>query len=137
MCRLISERHGDLGLPYGLSYQIGRFDPQTAELLLDDGAVGLTCATFVLAVFASCGVRLIDTENWPERPEDAEWHKAIIAALSRRASPEHIAAVTTETGCARFRPEEVAGASSLEDPPRQFEEVVGAAQEVMVELGKL
>lgn len=135
MCRLVWGRHREAGLPYGLRYRSGRFDPITAELLLDDDAAGLTCATFVLALYASCGVRLIDCATWPAREDDAEWHENIIEMLRLHGvESEHIAAVAEETGCARFRPEEVAGACLSDELPGATEQIRAAGLEVVERL---
>ena len=79
---------------------------------------GLNCSTFVLTIFSSAGPRLIDTSNWPKRPEDKAWHEKLVKFLeSTDASPAHIKRVKKDIGCARIRPEEVAGACLEEVPP--------------------
>jgi len=39
-------------------------------LVLKDGIAGLTCATFVLALFRSAGIALLHEREWPVRRED-------------------------------------------------------------------
>ena len=126
-----------LRLPYGLKYAGGGF-ARDGTLALRGNAVGLTCATFVLAVFDYAGVLLLDVGGWPSRSEDAAWHATIVDQLGqgrRRASPEHIAAVRAEIPCARFRPEEVAAAGALYPPTAGFDACLARSAEILVALG--
>lgn len=123
-CRRIWKRVEEEGLriPYGLVYKGGKFSAQ-GRTQLAVGEIGLTCATFVLAVLATAGLKLLDLPTWEERDatriaEDNAWHAGIVALMkATRADYEisdgHIAGVEQERGCSRFRPEEVAGACGL------------------------
>jgi len=117
LCRLLIRKYakGKDPLAYALRYDGGRFDPGTGCFLSESGH-GLTCATFVLAVFKSHGVDLLRTDQWRERDEDKKWQQWILDELgdARYATPEHIRAVEREIklGCARFRPQEVAAAKA-------------------------
>jgi hypothetical protein len=82
-------------------------------LLLKEGK-GLNCSTFVLTVFQSAGPRLINKDGWPKRDSDKSWQKHLVEMLSKRAPAWHTRRVAKDIGCARIRPEEVAGAC-LED----------------------
>jgi len=139
MCRLVWDRHAAEGLPYAIRYHSGRFDPTTAELLLDNNAVGLTCATFILVVYASCGIQLILSKSWPPREDDMKWHDSIVDALEKHstAPAQHIETLRLEKGCARFRPEEVSAACLLEESPGSFEHVVKASHKVLEELAAI
>lgn len=135
MCRLVWQRHRDAGLPYGLRFRAGRFDPVSARLVLDKDAAGLTCATFVLGIYASCGLQLIDCTRWPARDDDGPWHQRVLALLEQKgAAPEHVTAVSEELGCARFRPEEIAGACLVDGWPAPFEDVKAASEKVVEQL---
>jgi hypothetical protein len=124
MCRLIHARHNDpdpqrrYNIPYSfLSGHNNRFNNATGELMLTDG-LGLTCSTFVLAVFESVYLPLIDFATWEPRAEDDARHAQLLADMETGfpqhgippAEPEHIAAVAAELPCIRVRPEEVAAA---------------------------
>jgi hypothetical protein len=128
MCRLILRRHNEKKIPYGLYYSGGTF---TAEgiLNLKPTENGLTCATFVLAVFDSCKIKLIDIENWLPRESDLVWHDYIIKCLIKtkdrfKISDTHIDNVKNEQGCARFRPEEVAISSAFNILPSSSEQII-------------
>ena len=126
-CRRIFGKYSEGGLKYGLYYRNGTFTDE-GLVKLDESASGLTCATFVLAVFASEGYKLIHTEEWPIREEDEEWHKSIIATLIQHgAEPEHITNVISEKGCARFRPEEVSLSCAYKDLPADTSDLIAQA----------
>lgn len=99
--------------------------------------LGLTCATFILAVFEAAGISLIKYDTWPEnRPSDFEWQKQIITALrrTRSATPEHIKAVEGDVGSARYRPEEVAGAATANPLPADFPLAAERGQQILERL---
>lgn len=80
------------------------------------------CSTFVLTVFAEAGPSLIDFTTWRTRESDAKWHRHLVAFLKRCAPEPHWKKVEQDIGCARVRPEEVAGAC-FEDPvPANFDQ---------------
>ena len=124
-CRRIRKYLDKIPIPYALLYDQTTFN-QDGMLTLGEKEHGLTCATFVLAVFNSCGIKLIDTENWPSRKEDTIWHELIIKVLnsSRSISQKHKENVANEKGCARFRPEEVGMSSTFAIQPGATEEII-------------
>jgi hypothetical protein len=88
--------------------------------------LGLTCATFVLAVFASRGIPLVRLDEWQARSEDVIWQDKIISDLRswRKGDPEveaHAAALQGERGCVRYRPEEVMAAGIASELPIGYE----------------
>ncbi len=129
MCRLIHSRHNDpdlrrrYNIPYAFrSGHNNRFNNGTGELMLRDG-LGLTCSTFVLAVFESVYLPLINFDSWETRAEDNARHQQLLADMTTGfpqygippAEPEHIAAVAADLPCIRVRPEEVAAAGMSND----------------------
>lgn len=125
LCRRIAENHvtGPSRIAYALKYQGGRFDDD--GVFVSEGGLGLTCATFVMALFASRGSPLVDWHDWRVREEDRAWLDHVVEMLRHRksrATKEHIDAVNEEAkkGCARFRPEEVAAAGVACELPVGF-----------------
>jgi hypothetical protein len=126
-CRRIAKRRPRI--PYGIVYEGGRLaDDGTAEL--SGRQVGLTCATFVLAVLKHAGYDMLDLGTWPPREGDDVWHAHIVKLLIRfhcrnqdLLTADHIVAVARERGCARFRPEEVAAACAQTQWPVTFTQV--------------
>lgn len=132
MCRLVWQRHQSGGLPYGIKYTEGRFDARTADLLLEGQTCGLTCATFVLALYASCAIPLLAVDTWKTRSDDVAWHRRVVEILRQTgASLEHLESVEAEVGCARFRPVDVAGGCLVDERPASFEAATTAAVGVL------
>jgi len=125
LCKLVGEKYtGAFGkkLCYAVRYTDGRFDPNSGEFLTRDGR-GLTCATFVMAMFRTYEVPLVLQDEWPKNREgDNAWHEKIVRGLTEdKADESHIEAVRNESDCARYRPEEVAAAALAEGLPAGFQ----------------
>lgn len=126
LCSLICTRNSQNGLAYALRYDGAYFD-QTGDLKSGPDEHGLTCATFVLALFANVSP-LIDLASWPAASEeDLKWQQRIVEVLGEYgAESGHVDAVRAQVGCIRVRPPEVAAASSLA-PPSHHEAVLPRA----------
>lgn len=96
-----------------------------------------SCATFVLAIFQSLQLPLVDLRSWPTRPEDVPWQEKIVAYLRSSSNPAtqaHAERVAQDIGCARLRPEEVAAAASATSLPASFAHVQQAASVIIAAL---
>lgn len=73
----------DIGsVAVGISEPTDCFDRETLRFLLGPTKTGLTCASFVLAVFQQSGLPLVVCESWPKpNEEDIEWQKLIVKIL--------------------------------------------------------
>lgn len=111
-------------LPYAFMFSQSKFTDK--GVVRGPGSQGMTCATFVLAMFNSIGLQLIDEDSWPIRKSEdlalLEILRPIMAlpdgtpsGTFSRISNE----VNAEPGVRRIRPEEVLGACAYE-PPVQF-----------------
>ena len=129
LCRLIHLRMEDadpkrhLRIPYAIRYGGSRFDQKTAEFDLGEG-YGLTCSTFVLCVFDSNFVPLIELKDWKKRDDDQARINKYLTWLERGfggfppASKEHIERFKVDIqrkDCLRVRPEEVAAAGLFDN----------------------
>ncbi len=133
-CRRIWKRfQQNRTFPYALGDFGADFDEQGA-LRLPPGSVGLTCATFVLAVFRAAEIDLVSEEGWPIRPEE---DLLFLESIRHFARPEHFALLQAQVdqGVARVHPQEVLGACTLETIPANFDAVRGAAEGVVRKLG--
>lgn len=74
--------------------------------------------------------------SWPVgRQGDLEWQEFVVSELIRTgADQKHIDAVKGDIGSARFRPEEVAGASLESRIPVEFEVAERRSREVLKRL---
>ncbi len=99
LCRRVS-RSNVRGIPYAFSAPNDCFDPITAQFLLGPERRGLTCASFVLAIFDAAGLALVDHSAWPSRrEEDVRWQQQVLDQLRAvNATPEHLDAVQSEVG---------------------------------------
>lgn len=132
LCRRIWRKNDEGGIPYAFSNPSGAFDVATGEILLGPTQFGLTCASFVFAVFDAAGLKLAQYETWPvDRVGDQEWQEKIIALLEDKAEPAHIEHLRTEIGAVRYRPEEVAAASALAPPEAEFNEASSLGKQIL------
>lgn len=111
-------------IPYAFSMPNDCFEAETGTFLIGPTRHGLTCATFILAVFDVAGLKLANYVSWPiDRPGDREWQEKVVASLQADSADDtHINAARAEigSGAARFRPEEVAGAATVWPLPAEF-----------------
>jgi hypothetical protein len=94
-----------------------RLAEQQGKVKLVGDNKGLNCSTFVLAVFKHAGPGLVAIGGWPQRASDKTWHRQLVRILRLKAPRWHADRVEKDVGCARVRPEEVAGACLEEDLP--------------------
>lgn len=114
-------------LPYALGYQnIRKFDKAGVySSFSQNSEYGMTCATFILTIFNSVGLNLLDWENWQDREEDAEWFSTLIRILQvgvyrGTVTHDHFVNVTSERNCAKIRPEEVYSSVYCKNLPLKF-----------------
>lgn len=105
--------HDDI--KYGFLYDEYASLSPNGELILGDNEVGLTCATYLLTLFHSCGIDLVDIHNWPHRSSDDNWFQNMLEFFNGKVTQDHFEKLMQEKGCPRYRPEEVAIASALYD----------------------
>lgn len=124
VCELIYDSNQNSSIPYGICID-GTGFAKDGKFTAEENYAGLTCATFVIQVFHSQGFQIIDFEKWKHRKADKCWQMQIIQNLKNRASEEHIQYQRRKIleGAARFKPEEVAIAASLPNPPHGSEEL--------------
>lgn len=120
---LIARRHKDNRVPYAFHVADAAFDPK--GILQLGNSRGLTCATFVLLVFAHVNFQLLDAGTWdrdrsPERKKEDEEAQKFLTKQLRRVDETHADLVAKEIGCTRIRAEEVAAASGIAGHPIAF-----------------
>ncbi|MCC7337869.1 MAG: hypothetical protein IT422_22505 [Pirellulaceae bacterium] len=104
-------------IPYSFGTPVSAFDEMTKKFLLGPTTTGLTCASFVLAVFERAQLRLARYAGWATPDfEDIQWQQKVLENLRKipGVSAEHINVVEREVGTSvRYRPEQVAGAAAI------------------------
>ena len=112
-------------VPYGVAYSgAGYFDSVTGKFISSHTGRGLTCATFVMAMFEDFLFPIVEWGSWPQRSSDQGFLTFIIGKLDDfvaqgKAEAAHVDAQKAALGIApRYRPGEVAvaGAAYLGDP---------------------
>lgn len=115
-CRRILRANGSRSIPYSFDYDPDiTFDRVRGTLVTSDAGQGLSCATFVAAVFRSAGVPLILLSSWPSQADadDSTARRAVLEWWRRSGKPHLIARaaeIEPSIRARRVRPEHVAGA---------------------------
>ena len=145
MCRLIHDRHNDpdpsqrYHIPYAFRHgNNDRFNRQTGELMLVD-SLGLTCSTFVLTVFESVYLPLIEFNGWEIGTEDKTRHVQLLHDMTTGfpqygippAVPDQVAAVAADLPCIRVRPEETVAAAMFSNRSVGFQEAARGGRWIM------
>ncbi len=114
MLRSLSKKKPKIG--YGLNILFGQnaFDDKN-RYRPPAGHDGLTCATFIVELFKSAGLPLIELTSWDTSPANLCWGEAICCLLTvmHPSEIEHIAAVKRSNSGMRVTPEEVAAAADM------------------------
>lgn len=115
---IFKNSNAEYAIPYALNFKKSTFSSRGTFQFGED-EFGFTCATFILAIFLSSNIKLVDVDNWPKRDSDAEFHSWVVKMLENwKVEQSHINNVRLEVGnCPRFRPEEVAVSSIFKIKP--------------------
>lgn len=102
-------------------------------------STGLTCASFLLAMFADHGLPLVDQKSWPRgRISDIRWAQRMLERLHDRFPGTHFAAQLQRVfKIKRFRPEEIVVTPALyRGSPLKAKELQAPAKLCLVTLDK-
>jgi len=129
MCRRVTRANAK-GIPYGFSFYADSIDPESGVFRASTSNIGLTCATFVLAVFSSVAIEILDSTTWPRRDEDTIWQENILKLLCEHAGPEHAVLASKQIGDCRFKPQEVVGGAVANSHPAPYHAVEPIRDEI-------
>lgn len=122
-CKLLAvlcDRVGSLGqqLPYGFDKNGISIDRTSGRVSPIPEEKGLTCASFILIMLETYGIRLLKEEEWPAGVNN-EWQAQSIERLrlSGKSSAEQLRTMEESIGACRFTPTEVVGASTVRPWP--------------------
>lgn len=118
----IADANGSESISYGFDTNAKFIDPETGEFKATMQAIGLTCATFVLEVFESCGFQLIVWDSWlKNQKESIIWQKHMIKTYldQPNVSKKLLERQQKNIGNRRYLPEEVASATQVEIPAKR------------------
>jgi hypothetical protein len=118
-------------ISYGFHFAGAPFAPDGSFIAFPEAGMGMTCATFVIAVFHSFGFPIVVSQTWLPREDDAAWQTGMIRILERRSNwKQHAEAAKSFIGVARYRPEEVAVAATHPEPPLRYADALSLAAEL-------
>lgn len=105
-------------MAYAFSSPVGALSKSGA---LKEGVLGLTCASFVLAVFEAVGVDLVEYLPWEKGPKDEAWQHWITKEIGKDDAG-HAQRLAEQIPALRYQPYQVFGASLAGSIPVDFEE---------------
>lgn len=130
----ILESHATKAVTYSLIFTANAFDVKGAIARGD----GLTCATFIVAVFERLSLPLVVPSTWRARPkEDQAFQDEYLRGAindpnpKRRISAEAAMRIAQEKPNFRIKPAEVCGAAASGKYPVKFSSAVTLAKEVV------
>ena len=141
---ILAKKPANQKIPYSVIYEPRQYFDHSWDYISQKDGHGLTCATFLLAVFRRWGLQLIDEESWPEgRPDDANWIVKILCRLYTwsvekkiKIPKEHfIVQLIKHKLLRRYRPEEVCACADLfSGKPLSFEQITPVAERIVQQL---
>lgn len=122
MCIRVAQKIEKNEVPYTFTTGNGYFN-KNGIWVSNKPEEGLTCATFIMAIYKSIKIPLVDINTWKKRKSDIKWQKEIIEYFKKENNKhkELIVHLERSIGAYRYRPEEVAAAANLKNPPIKFE----------------
>lgn len=124
-------------IPYGVFWNLKANFGGDGKYIDRNDASGHTCATFLLDLFYSYGMPLLDLFSWPEdRDGDQQWQRDMLAQLfDQRAIALEVLLQQYGMKLRRFRPEEVVSAAVLYvNAPLPFDAVQNVSEAISREL---
>lgn len=118
LCRAIAARAKNVA--FGFTYADTLYFTESGEYIDQPVGHGLTCATFVMAVFARFKIPLLILVDWPKRPDDPVWQQWQVRYLQQQFGRLLADAVAAHIGEPRYRPEEVSAGAVNSNRPLNF-----------------
>ena len=133
LCRSLARKPPSL--PFGFTFN-RQYISQAGEYIFGEFGDGLTCATFVMAVFKTYEIPLLKVEEWPPSSgDDMRWQVGQVAALQVRPGPYVAQAIARHIGASRYRPEHVtAAAATSANRPLGFRQAERMGNRIVREL---
>lgn len=134
--RRLYRKNKNQGIPYAFSSPDQDWFSAEGSLLLGPERLGLTCGNFVLALYRSAGLPLVQLDTWPPREDDSAWQQSVLEewapaiAEAKTKTQEHFSQVRNEIGTVRCRPAEIGGAALASEFPCAFDTAVKLAVDV-------
>ena len=111
----------DRRVPYGFGYSGYYFDADGNWTRTDEPGAGLTCATFVMAIYQTLSLPLLEESTWKIREEDEEDRRRLLDEMKQSLQMTDLQRFEPYIQGVRYRPEEVGAGMMWNDPPLNFE----------------
>jgi hypothetical protein len=118
--RLVATNNSDQ-IPYGFGYNGSYFDENGVFAKADEPGAGLTCSTFIMAIYQSLEIPLLVEDSWAKRPEDEAERQRIMEALQAARPGLDLSTMTPFLEGVRFKPGEVAAGVIVAPPALRFD----------------
>lgn len=125
---------------YGIDFIAARGSFQGTVYSAPKGSNGLTCSSFVLEVFRTAVVPMIQEETWQASEANVEWGNSVCDYLERtHVDEKHVQAVRSDVKGLRLIPYELAAAASLpkEQRPINYNGVQPLALQAKADLNRI
>lgn len=133
----VAGKIGNNPIPYGVFYNLKENFKSGGEYIDRDDGSGHTCATFLLDLFASNSLPLLDLSSWPvSRAGDFSWTRGMLQKLRKYLPRSYfVSQFRHRHKLRRFRPEEVAStAHTFKGLPLHFSVVEPAGLAIIDEI---
>lgn len=110
--------HYDFGADPNARFDIGN---GRCDLITTEPGTGLTCSTFVAAMFNGIRRPLVDITTWQARPSDRQRHLYLLDVLRQHRQADRARVLQDRVDRIRVSPLEVAGAALEDELPAPFQ----------------
>jgi hypothetical protein len=134
LCALIGRKSQPI--PYGFTYN-GLYLTQAGDYLPRDMGHGLTCATFVMALFETYSIPVLVTNEWgPADLQDQGWQTGMVQQISMRRGEFIAGAIRQFVGHPRYKPEHVAAGAVDQGRPLGLSDATKMGNRILRDLAK-
>jgi len=135
LCAVIARK--SQAVPYGFSYN-GVYFSQTGDYLPRDLGHGLTCATFVIALFETYSIPVLLKSEWgPADLEDQGWQSRRVQQIGMNRGKFIADAIREYVGHPRYKPEHVAVGAVDQNRPLGLTKATKMGKRILRDLGRL
>jgi hypothetical protein len=135
LCALIASRSS--AIPYGFTYN-GLYFSESGEFKPRELGHGLTCATFVMALFETYSIPALITTEWGQAGfDDQIWQSQMTGRIGRERGEWIAGAIGKHIGQPRYRPEEAAAGAVDKGRPLGFAKASKMGKQILQDLAKL
>jgi hypothetical protein len=135
LCKVIASK--SQSVPYGFTYN-GQYFTKGGDYLPHDLGHGLTCATFVMALFETYSIPVLQAGQWgPADLPDQGWQVQRVQQIAAARGSFLSQAIAQFVGHPRYNPEHVAAGAVDHGRPLGLAEAKKLGKRILRDLGRL